>query len=97
MSDWRGSYLASLVFEKLSYFQTFDAIAAYYDNGQGAASAAPHDALDFVLAKNVAGHRHADPNARGLLQVADYMCAVPRVSEGAVISLNQKFEFKLTS
>lgn len=48
--------LALFVFEKLSYFQTFDAIAVYYDNGQGAVGAALHDALDFVLAKNVADY-----------------------------------------
>ena len=53
----------------------------YYDNGQGAVSAALHDALDFVLAKNVADYRHAGPNARRLLQVADYVCTVLRVSE----------------
>lgn len=73
--------LASIAFEKLPYFQTFDVIAVYYDNGQGAVSAALHDALDFVLAKNVADHRHADPNARRLLQVADYVCTVLRISE----------------
>lgn len=73
--------LALLIFDSLSYFQAFDAIAVYYDNGQGAVSAALHDALDFVLAKNVADYRHADPNARRLLQVADYVCTVLRVSE----------------
>lgn len=73
--------LALLIFDSLSYFQAFDAIAVYYDNGQGAVSAALHDALDFVLAKNVADYRHADPNARRLLQVADYACTVLRVSE----------------
>lgn len=72
---------AILIFDSLSYFQVFDAIAVYYDNGQGAVSAALHDALDFVLAKNVADYRHADPNARRLLQVADCVCTVLRVSE----------------
>lgn len=73
--------LASYIFDKLSYFQTFDVIAVYYDNGQGAVSAALHDALDFVLAKNVADYRHADPNARRLLQVADYVCTIQRIAE----------------
>lgn len=73
--------LASYIFDKLSYFQAFDVIAIYYDNGQGAVSAALHDALDFVLAKNVADYRHADPNARRLLQVADYVCTIQRISE----------------
>lgn len=73
--------LASLVFERLSFFQAFDVIAVYYDNGQGAVSAALHDALDFVLAKNVADYRDADPEARRLLQVADYVCTVLRIAE----------------
>lgn len=59
-------------------FQAFSAIYVYYDNGQGAVSAALHDALDFVLAKNVADYRSADHGARRLLQAADYICMVER-------------------
>lgn len=73
--------LASLVFDKLAFFQAFDVIAVYYDNGQGAVSAALHDALDFVLAKNVADYRDADYGARRLLQVADYVCTIERIAE----------------
>lgn len=73
--------LASLIFDELTYFQAFDTIAVYYDNGQGAVSAALHDALDFVLAKNVADYRDAEPNSRRLLQVADYACTILRVAE----------------
>lgn len=73
--------LASLIFEHLGFFQEFATIAVYYDNGQGAVSVALHDALDFVLAKNVADYRNADPGARRLLQVADYICTIVRVSE----------------
>ena len=73
--------LALFVFDRLPYFQLFDVIAVYYDNGQGAVSIALRDALDFVLAKNVADYRDADPSARRLLQVADYICTVVRVSD----------------
>lgn len=73
--------LASLVFDKLAFFRGFDVIAVYYDNGQGVVSAALHDALDFVLAKNVADYRDADYDARRLLQVADYVCTVERIAE----------------
>lgn len=72
--------LASLVYERLSFFQAFDTISVYYDNGQGAVSVALHDALDFVLARNVADFRDADHGARRLLQVADYICMVERAS-----------------
>ncbi len=73
--------LASLVFDNLTFFQAFDVISVYYDNGQGAVSAALHDALDFVLAKNVADYRDADYDARRLLQAADYVCMVERIAE----------------
>lgn len=73
--------LALFVFDRLPYFQLFDVIAVYYDNGQGAVSIALRDALDFALAKNVADYRDADPSARRLLQVADYICTVIRVSD----------------
>lgn len=87
--------LASLVFDELTYFQAFDTIAVYYDNGQGAVSAALHDALDFVLAKNVADYRDAEPNARRLLQVADYVCTILRISkdydDGKQTSTHERF------
>ena len=72
--------LASLIYEHLAFFQAFDTISVYYDNGQGAVSLALHDALDFVLAKNVADYRDADHNTRKLLQVADYICTIERAA-----------------
>ena len=72
--------LASLVFDHLAYFQKFDSISVYYDDGQAALSVALHDALEFVLASNVANFRDADHSARRLLQVADYLCTVERAS-----------------
>ena len=72
--------LASLVFDYLDYFQSFDSIAVYYDDGQQAVSVALHDALEYVLASNVADYRDADHSARRLLQVADYICTVERAA-----------------
>lgn len=72
--------LASLIYDHLEYFQAFGTISVYYDNGQGAVSTALHDALDFMLAKNVANYRDADYGARRLLQVADYICTIERAS-----------------
>ncbi len=72
--------LASLVYDHLAFFQRFDTISVYYDDGQGAVSSALHDALDFVLAKNVADFRDADHHARRLLQVADYTCTIERAA-----------------
>lgn len=72
--------LAAFVFDHLAHFQSFASISVYYDDGQKVVSSALHDALDFVLAKNVAVYRDADHNARRLLQVADYICTVERAS-----------------
>ena len=72
--------LASLIFEHLAYFQQFASISVYYDDGQKVLSVALHDALEFVLANNVADFRVADHSARRLLQMADYACTIERAS-----------------
>ena len=72
--------LASFIFDHLAYFQRFDSISVYYDDSQKALSVALHDALEFVLASNVADFREADHSARRLLQTADYICTIERVS-----------------
>ena len=48
---------------------------------QKVVSTALHDALDYVLARNVADYRDADHLERRLLQVADYICTIERVSD----------------
>ena len=72
--------LASLVFDHLTSFQQFASISVYYDDGQKVLIVALHDALDFVLAGNVADFREADHSARRLLQMADYICTIERAS-----------------
>ena len=72
--------LASLIFEHLAYFQRFDSISVYYDDGQRVLSIALRDALDFVLADDVADFREANHPARRLLQAADYVCTIERAS-----------------
>lgn len=72
--------LVAFVFDRLSYFQSFEEIAVYYDNGQGAVSASLHAALEYALAKDVVDYREADHAARRLLQVADYACTIERVA-----------------
>lgn len=62
------------------YFQQFASISVYYNDDQKVLSVALHDALEFVLASNVADYREADHSARRLLQMADYICTVERAS-----------------
>ena len=61
----------------------------YYDGDQKAVSTALHDALDYVLARNVADYRDTDHIERRLLQVADYICTVERVALEHVPELGQ--------
>ena len=82
--------LAALVFEHLEFFQSFDSIAVYYDDGQKVVSSALHDALDYVLARNVADYRDADHIERRLLQVADYICTIERASDAYSASRQTK-------
>lgn len=72
--------LVSLAYDHLAFFQRYDIISVYCDNGQGAVSVALRGALDFVLARNVTDYRTADHDVRRLLQVADYICTVERAS-----------------
>lgn len=70
--------LAALIFDHLDYFRQFGSISVYYDDGQKTLSIALHDALEFVLARNVADFREANHSARRLLQTADFVCTVER-------------------
>ena len=83
--DWRGSYL---VFFSLTYICQ-DALTCI--SMKPATKLCPrdctsspvldfHDALEYVLASNVADYRDADHSARRLLQVADYICTVERAA-----------------
>ena len=73
-----GQGLPALIFDHLDYFQQFGSISVYYDDGQKTLSIALHDALEFVLARNVADFREANHSARRLLQMADFVCTVER-------------------
>lgn len=72
--------LVALTFDHLAFFQRFDSISVYYDDGQKVLSIALHDALEFVLANNVVDFREADHSACRLLQLADYVCTLERAS-----------------
>lgn len=42
---------ADLIFENLDYFQSYDKVKVYYDDGQSLVAHAPHTAFEYVLAK----------------------------------------------
>lgn len=68
--------LVNSLFDNLAYFQSFDAVKVYYDNGQPLVTSALHQAVDYALAKDAVIYRDASPAGYRLMQVADYACGV---------------------
>lgn len=68
--------LVSVFRNHLDYFQAFDVIKIYYDNGQSLVTRALHDAVEEALGKTAIEYRDAPPCAYMLAQIADYACGV---------------------
>ncbi len=68
--------IVNLIFDELAYFQSFDAVKVYYDQGQGIVTKAIHDAVEYALSKNAIVYRDASPAQYRLVQVADLLCTL---------------------
>lgn len=68
--------LVDLIFDNLAYFQGFDNVKIYYDNGQHSIAQALHRAIDYALAKDAVIYRMATASDYRLSQAADYICTV---------------------
>lgn len=68
------------LFNQLDFFQQFDNVKIYYDNGQPVVTEVIHTALEYVLVKNVVVYRDASPRSYRLFQIADYVCTVELTS-----------------
>lgn len=68
--------LIEFLFDELPYFQNFDVVKIYYDNGQQSIANAVHKAMDYALAKGTVIYRSASPADYRLSQVADYICTM---------------------
>ena len=51
--------IADFLFDKLAYFQVFDSVKIYYDDGQQSIAAALRKAIDYALSKNAVTYRPA--------------------------------------
>lgn len=65
-------HLVDFLFDKLMYFQDFDAVKIYYDDGQESIAQAIHKVVDYVLAKDAVAYRLASSSDYRLSQIADY-------------------------
>lgn len=68
--------ISDLLFDHLDFFQEFDEVKVYYDNGQDIVKQALDQTIGFVLSKGVVERRKTSMTDYRLEQVADYLCTI---------------------
>ncbi len=68
--------LTNFFFDYLEFFQSFDVVKIYYDNGQESVTRALHAAAEYVLSKNVVTYRKTRASDFFLSQAADMLCTL---------------------
>lgn len=68
--------ISGLLFDQLEFFQAFDEVKVYYDNGQDIVKQALDQSIGFVLSKGVVERRRTSMTDYRLEQVADYLCTI---------------------
>lgn len=62
--------------DNLSFFQSFERVKIYYDDGQKTISKALHAAFEYELSKEAILYKGGNPCEYRLSQVADYLCTL---------------------
>ena len=68
--------IVDFIFGRLEYFQDFDSVKVYYDDGQKSIAYAVHKALDYALSKEAVAYRGAMAEDYRIAQIADYICTM---------------------
>lgn len=68
--------ISGLLFDRLEFFQSFDEVKVYYDNGQDIVKQALDQSIGFVLSKGVVERRKTSMTDYRLEQAADYLCTI---------------------
>ena len=68
--------ISNLLFDHLCFFQSFDDVKVYYDDGQDIVKRALDQSIGFVLSKGVVERRKTSMVDYRLEQVADYLCTI---------------------
>lgn len=71
-----GRDISSAMIEHLDFFQSFDDVKVYYDNGQDIIKQALDRSVGKVLSKGVVRRRKTSMTGYRLEQVADYLCTI---------------------
>ncbi len=62
--------------DNLVYFQQYDRVKIYYDNGQRIVRDSIHAAMDKLISRNAIEYKDATPKTYRLFQMADYICGI---------------------
>lgn len=68
--------LVNFIFDNLEFFQGYNEVKLYYDNGQSVVTNSLHDALGYALAREAVRYRIASQADYRLAQAADLICTV---------------------
>lgn len=68
--------ISGLLFDHLDFFQAFDDVKVYYDNGQDIVKKALDQSFGFALSKGVLERRKTSMTDYRLEQTADYLCTI---------------------
>ena len=68
--------LAVFLVDNLEYFQAFDHLKIYYDNGQQTITEALHGAIEYALSRNSIIYKETHPQDYRLSQAADFLCTI---------------------
>lgn len=72
--------ITTFLFDNLSFFQSFEKVKIYYDNGQQIVASALHAAIEYVLSTNSYLYRKSKNADFILAQAADFLCAIELVA-----------------
>lgn len=68
--------MSEMIADHLVYFQGFDHVKLYYDNGQSIAKKALDGAIYSALPKEAVVKKHTTMTEYRLAQAADYLCTI---------------------
>ena len=68
--------VVEFLFENLDWFQGYDVVKIYYDDGQRLITRSLHKAFEYALWRQALVYRDADPGHYRLAQIADFVCGI---------------------
>ncbi|MCI8366055.1 MAG: DUF3800 domain-containing protein [Eggerthellaceae bacterium] len=68
--------ISSMLSDNLAFFQSFDQVKIYYDNGQDIVKQALHKSIERALSKEAVVKKRTTMTDYRLAQVADYLCTI---------------------